>query len=96
MALTKIQIGEQLRLRERFMPIYPYARLDQRGTSRSDLPAGSKGIVRMTHGTEVKVEVFPGAASNASLGVDMWVNLHMMDVLFEAVEAEPKQRKRKR
>ncbi|MCL5269236.1 MAG: hypothetical protein M1457_01455 [bacterium] len=87
MSLAKIQLDEIIRLRSRYFPGHRFARMDQRITNRVDLPAGSLARVVHTHGTDILVEVFPDPSSMTERGVEIWVPLHMMDVLFEAAEA---------
>ncbi|HOE95284.1 MAG TPA: hypothetical protein PLS90_03845 [Candidatus Sumerlaeota bacterium] len=82
MQLARFNIGDSVRLRERIHPGHPYARLDQRSPNRSDIPAGTRGIVRRSHGTTVMVELFPNPDIMTGRGIDVWVSYHMLVVLF--------------
>ena len=79
--------GDKVRLRKRLFPGYPYVRFDQRVISRSDIPAGSPGVVRRTHGTEVLIEIVPNANNMTDRGVDVWLNYHMLDVLLAPMDS---------
>jgi hypothetical protein len=73
-----------MRLRERIHPGHPSVRYDARTLSRSDLPANSAAVVRMTHGTDVLLEIMPDTTIMTGRGALIWVNYHMMVVLFDA------------
>ena len=84
MNLPRYNIGDKMRLRERIHPGHPYVRYDARTLSRSDLPSNSAAIVRMTHGTEILMEIMPDTTIMTGRGALIWVNYHMMVVLFDA------------
>lgn len=83
-AMPKMEIGDRLRLRTRIFPGHSYSRADQRNTSRSDLPADSCATVVETHGSDVRLEVQPDPTNMTAKGVEIWVPIYMIDVLFDS------------
>jgi hypothetical protein len=82
MKLPDLKIGKKNILRERFVTGHPYARLGYQASSRVDLPAGSEATNVLTQGSTYLVEVKPKSSQRNAATVQIWVEQHMMPVLF--------------
>ena len=90
MARGSIQIGDKLRLRSRFFPGHPSMKIGDHSSCMVDLPAGSIATVLCTHGSDVEFVVKPNPNNPTDQGTEIWMTLHMIDVMFEALPAVQK------
>ena len=84
-----LKIGETLRLRNRFFPGHPNMRMGDHTSCMVDLPAGSLATVLSTHGSDILFSINPNPHNPFQPRTEVWMTLHMVDVMFESGGALP-------